>query len=112
MLVNERRLFLGMFFVVLAIIAWGDVTNCSGLNRLPWPPRIVMTAIVFGMLDLLSGILGTVAPLVGVGFVIAAVINKEFTHTDCDKRLAAGTQQPSAVLDAFNQSGSTGVMAT
>ena len=62
-----------------------------------------MTAIVFGMLDLLSGLLGTVAPLVGIGFVLAAIVNNKFTHTDCNARMALSTPQPSDVTAAFTQ---------
>lgn len=97
---NDRRLFVGCFVVVLIVIAWGDITQCSGNDRLPWPPRIIMTAVVFGMLDLLSGVLGDVAPLVGVGLVLAALVNNKFTHTDCNARLAKSTPQP-ASLDVF-----------
>lgn len=106
---NERKLMLACFFIVIAIIAWGDITNCSGTDKLPWPPRLVLTALVFGMLDLFSGLLGPIAPLFGIGFVIAAIVNKQFTHTDCNARTALSTAQPSDFLAAFGTGGGNGL---
>jgi len=102
---NLRHLYTISFAVVLAIIAWGDITECK---ELPWPPRIIATGIVFGMLDLSSDLLGDVAPLVAVGIVLAAIVNQNFSKADCAKRLSYSTSQPA---DLQNLQGAQGNVA-
>lgn len=104
---NIRHLYIISFAVVLGIIAWGDISDCKSL---PWPPRIVATGVVFGMLDLSSDLLGDVAPLVAVGIVLAAIVNKQFTKADCQARLAAATSQP-ADLQSLQGAGDGQILA-
>jgi hypothetical protein len=102
---NIRHLYVVSFAVVLGIIAWGDISQCK---ELPWPPRIVATGIVFGMLDLSSDLLGDIAPLVAVGIVLAAIVNNNFSKADCAKRLSYATSQPA---DLQNLQGTQGNVA-
>lgn len=90
-MVDHRKLFVACFAVVIGIITWGDISTC---HEMPFPPRIVATGLVFGLLDIASSFLGDVAPLIGVGIVIAAIINKSFRQPNCNERLAAATTQP------------------
>lgn len=120
---NPRRLFLAMFALVILLISYNDIVGCrqqTGSPDLPFPPRFVATGIVFGMLDILSGILGDIAPLVGGGFVLAMLIctacpqgqckqcNMMLTRSDCQARLAHSTSQPSEAVLLGASTGGTG----
>lgn len=89
-----KHLYVTSFFVVLAIISYGDVTECGDM---PFPPRFVAAGITFGTLAMASGLIGPAAPLVAIGFVIAAILNKNFRAPDCQARLAAATASPASM---------------
>jgi cell wall-associated NlpC family hydrolase len=89
-----KHLYVTCFFVVLGIISYGDVTECGDM---PFPPRFVATGITFGTLAMASGFIGPAAPLVAIGFVIAAILNKNFRAPDCEARLAAATSNPGSM---------------
>lgn len=95
---NTRKLFVVCFILTLSVITWGDLTKCK---QLPWPPRFIATGLMFGILDMASGVLGEIAPMVGVGIVIAALLSDSFTSPDCNARLAASTVQPSEYQDVM-----------
>ena len=88
---NSNRLYLAAFFVVVLIISWSYIMTC---REPPWPPRLVGAGIVFGMLDLTTGIVGDAAPIMAVGFVLAFLVNHMFRKIDCQAHLALGTAQP------------------
>lgn len=90
---NKKHLYVGSFAVVLAIITYGDLRTCQ---ELPWPPRFMATGLVFGILAALGDAIGDLAPVVAVGLVLAALINRGFRQPDCNARLAAATVQPSS----------------
>lgn len=105
---RTRKLFIACFAIVIILISWRDIADCK---ELPWPPRFVATAIVFGLLDLASGLLGEVAPLVAVGIVVAALVNNTFATPDCFARLAYSTEQPASYQN-LQQGPSSGTVAT
>jgi cell wall-associated NlpC family hydrolase len=86
-----KHLYVTSFVVVLGIISYGDITEC---HDMPFPPRFVATGITFGTLAMASGVIGPAAPLVAIGFVVAAILNKNFRAPDCQARLAAATASP------------------
>lgn len=87
---NQKHFFLVGWVIVVGMIAYGDISKCK---QLPWPPRIVAAALVFGLLDLFSALSEELAGIVAIGIVIAAVVNKGFAAT-CDH--AEATAQPAS----------------
>jgi len=79
---NVRNAYLVAFALAIIIIAYYDVHTC---HRLPWPPRIIMTGLVFAMLDLLSLANQELAGVIAVGIVLALIVNKGFVCTDPKK---------------------------
>lgn len=69
---SSKGLFLLAFLIVLGIISYNDISKCK---QLPWPPRIVATAIAFGVLDLFSFVSEELASVIAIGFVLAIVAN-------------------------------------
>lgn len=100
---NSRHAFIGCFIVVCLMITWQELKNC---HALPFPTRLIATGVVFGLLDIASGLLGSVALVVGVGYTVAIAIctvapNKTCTlrlntTSDCNAYLASATSQPSS----------------
>lgn len=98
---RTRSAFIACFVMVCVFITWQELKDCG---ELPFPTRFIATAVVFGMLDLASGFLGTVPLLVGVGLTLAQFIctahptkacQNRFTGANCQARLAVATSQPS-----------------
>lgn len=81
---NRQHLYMAAFVVTLGIITVFEVKDC---HDLPWPPRIVATAIVFGMLDLFSILAPELAGVVTIGIVLGALVNKGFSAS-CDHHQA------------------------
>jgi hypothetical protein len=79
------------FVITLAIISYSEVSRCK---QLPWPPRIIGTGLVFGLLDLFSFVSEELAGVVAIGIVLAAIVNKGFV-TNCSHTEAGTTQPPS-----------------
>jgi hypothetical protein len=92
---NLRNAYLISFALAVTIISYYDVHTC---HRLPWPPRIVLTGLVFAMLDLFSLVSPELAGVIAVGVVLALIVNKGFVCTDpakcCKQMLASATAQP------------------
>jgi len=112
---NLRNAYLAAFALAVIIIAYYDVHTC---HRLPWPPRIILTGLVFAMLDLFSLVSQELAGVIAVGVVLALIVNKGFVCTDpkkcCGVFTTAATAHPtddSIFLQSptyDNQSTSTG----
>ena len=73
---NSRGIILGSFAISLGIICYLEIAKCK---EAPWPPRIIGTGIVFGMIDLFSLISEELASVFAIGFVLAAVVSKGFS---------------------------------
>lgn len=91
---NARHLFVGAFVVTTGMIVYDEFRNCK---ELPWPPRFVGTALVFGLLDLFSGLNEELPGVMAIGIVIAQVVqtlqhNKQGFSTNCQH--AEATAQP------------------
>jgi membrane protein CcdC involved in cytochrome C biogenesis len=78
---NKNHLMVGGFIITVGMISYYEIKNC---HTIPWPPRIVATGIVFGMIDLFSIFSPELAGVIAVGFILAAIVNKGFnTSGDC-----------------------------
>lgn len=120
---NGRGLYLLAFLIVLGLISYNDITKCK---QLPWPPRIVATAIAFGVLDLFSIVSGDLAAVIAIGFVLALVANTLVANNPklnanasqqinsfflgCEQ-IAKGTGQPASVDKALQTIGPTDTLA-
>ena len=93
---NFQHLYLMAFVISVAVISYEDLHTCS---RLPWPPRIVKTGIVFAILDVFSGINAELGAVLAIGIVLAILVNKGFVG-DCGNILADATAQPSTQSDS------------
>lgn len=78
------------FVITVGMITYGDVSKCK---TLPWPPRFVAAAIVFGMLDLFSAVNEELPGVIAIGIVLAAIVNKGFAAS-CEH--AGSTAQPAS----------------
>lgn len=87
---NPKHMFLAGFAITVGMITYGDVSKC---HDVPWPPRIVATALVFGLLDLFSVVSEELAGVVAIGVVLASIVNKGFA-SDCQH--AGATIQPAS----------------
>lgn len=76
---NPQFLFVGGFVITAGYIAYTDIHDCS---ELPWPPRIVATGLVFGMLDLFSAMSPELAGITAIGFMLAMIVNGKL-HSVC-----------------------------
>jgi hypothetical protein len=98
------------FVIAAGIITWQEIHNC---HTLPWPPRYVGAAIVFGTLDLLSPVISPeLAGLIGFGIVIAFIINGTLnpkTAVGCDH---GGTPQPPGLVSLTQQNANANVPAS
>ena len=77
---NVRHAYVAGFALTIGTITYYDVKTCK---TLPWPPRIVASALVFGILDLFSILSPELAGIVAIGIVLASLVNKGFT-SNCD----------------------------
>jgi|SRR5215469_14273912 len=66
----------GSFAITLGVICYMEISKCK---EAPWPPRIIGTGIVFGMIDLASMINDELAAVFAIGFVLAALVSKGFS---------------------------------
>lgn len=84
---------MGGFVITVSTITWYEIQNCQ---RLPFPSRIVMTGLVFGLVDLLSMINPELGGVVGIGIVLAAIVNKGFVtgENGCATLPCRGTVPP------------------
>lgn len=87
---NMKHGMIAGWAITVGMIVYGDITTCK---TIPWPPRIVAAALVFGMLDIFSVISEELAGVVAIGIVLAAIVNKGFA-TNCNH--AGGTVQPAS----------------
>jgi hypothetical protein len=83
-------MFIAAFVVCAGMITYGDISQCK---EMPWPPRIVAAALVFGLLDLFSGVAEELTGVIAIGIAIAAIVNKGFASS-CEH--AEATSQPSS----------------
>jgi hypothetical protein len=93
---NFQHAYLIAFAISVAIISYEDMTQC---HRLPWPPRIIKTGLVFALLDVFSIVNEELAGVIAIGIVLAFIVNKGFV-ADCGNILAKATTQPSTESDA------------
>jgi len=96
---NLNHLYMIAFALATAIIVYEDVRHC---HRLPWPPRIIFTGLVFAMLDLLSIVSQELASVIAIGVVLAIFVNKGFV-ANCQVFQAKSTTQTTD-SDIFLQS--------
>lgn len=89
---SGHKMMLAGFTLCAGLITWQEIHTCK---TFPWPPRYVGAAITFGMLDLLSTLISPeLAGMIGLGFVIAFIVNGKFDPREtvtCDH---GGTPQP------------------
>lgn len=76
---NARHGFLAGWAITIGTITYFDIKDC---HDLPWPPRFIASAIVFGMIDLFATVNAELAGIIAIGIVLAALVNKGFT-SDC-----------------------------
>lgn len=87
---NTKHFFLYGFLITIGMISYGDVRYCQ---QMPWPPRFIAAGLVFGILDLVSGLFSEeVMGLVALGIVLAAIVSGGF-HSDCSRTGAVTTAQ-------------------
>lgn len=101
---NHAKIF--GFLIVVGIITWREIVDC---HTLPWPPRYLDAAIVFGILDIGGSVLGDdLTNIVAMGLVLAMLVREirpspsGFKYTlggpmGCDH---GGTIQPTSLLQA------------
>lgn len=85
---TSKNASLFAFVACVAAIFYFDLKKC---HDLPWPPRLIMTGLVFGLLDLFSFVSEELSTVMTVGFVIALFVNKAFVG-DCSHQ-ELGTAQ-------------------
>src|ERR1700751_1457685 len=88
---NPRAIIAGSFAITLGVIVYSEIRTCK---EAPWPPRIIGTGIVFGMIDLLSMVNDDLASVFAIGFVLAAIVGKLFVKPSCTHTCA--TAQPAS----------------
>ena len=66
---------MGGFAITLGVITYEEITKCK---EPPWPPRIIATGIVFGLLDIFSLVSDELASIMAIGIVAAALVTKGF----------------------------------
>lgn len=76
---NPRLMFIGGFVITAGMISYWDIHDC---HELPWPPRIVATGFVFGMLDLFAVVNPELAGVLAIGFMLAMIVNTKI-HSAC-----------------------------
>jgi hypothetical protein len=94
---TQKHTFLGAYALTIAIIIYFDWTKCKGL---PWPPRIIGTGLVFGMLRLLAIASEELATILAIGMVLAQLLNKGFVgncHYNCPS-----SDQPGGIGGGFD----------
>lgn len=69
---NPRILYLGGFVITAGYISYQEIRHCG---ELPWPPRIIATGFVFGMLELFSGFSPELSGIIALGFGLAMIVN-------------------------------------
>lgn len=67
-----KHTYLIAFMICIGAITYQDVKNCQDM---PWPPRIIATGIVFGILDLFSIISEELAAVIALGIVLGFGMN-------------------------------------
>ena len=87
---NPRQLVIGGFVITVFMISWTEIRKC---DRLPYPSRIVMTGLTFGLIDLLALVNAELGGVVAVGVVLAAIVNGGFVKT-CNKPITCKTTAP------------------
>lgn len=76
---NPQFMFIGGFVITAGMISYWDIHDC---HELPWPPRIVATGLVFGMLDLFSLASPELSGIMAIGFMLAMIVNSKI-HSVC-----------------------------
>lgn len=95
---TDRRLFLAAWLITGGFITWQEITVC---HDWPWPPRYIFAALTYGVLDLLSTVVGDVAGVVAIGMTLSFIIQtftpkgagKGFAKPNCNH---VGTSQPAS----------------
>lgn len=87
---NKAHMFVAGWAIVTGIITYQEVKSC---HDLPWPPRFIAAALVFGLLWLFGTFISMeLAGIIAVGMVLALWMNKQFL-TNCNH---TGTVQPAS----------------
>jgi hypothetical protein len=87
---NTKHLYLTAFLLSIAGITFFSLKDCK---ELPWPPRIIATAIVFALIDIMSFFTEELAGVTAIGIVIAIYVQKGFAQGGCQHNQATGTGQ-------------------
>jgi hypothetical protein len=88
--------------LAVGIITYQEVKSC---HDLPWPPRFIAAALVFGMLDIFAAFISAqLAGVIAIGLILGLWMNKQFL-TNCTHQ---GTIQPVS----FNSLQGSGEVAT
>jgi hypothetical protein len=74
---NAKHLVLAAFVVTVGVITWHEINTCC---RLPFPSRIVMAGVTFGVIDLITLANSELGGVLGIGVAIAAIVNDGFVH--------------------------------
>jgi hypothetical protein len=101
---NYRHFYLMGFVLSAAAISYYQMKEC---HRLPWPPRLIHTGMVFVCIDLMSMFNEEVAGIVAIGFVIAIFVKRGWV-ADCSEFQTAATGQPQTTSFLGNSVDATG----
>lgn len=86
---SGRHLYLWAFLIAAGTISYYDLKKCK---MLPWPPRLIKTGLVFGILDLVSIFNEEIAGVTAIGLVIATFVQNGWV-SDCEHPQATGQPQ-------------------
>jgi len=94
---NFKHLYLAAFVISVGAISYQDLHHC---HRLPWPPRIIKTGIVFALLDIFSALNEELGGVLAIGIMLGVLLNKGFVPDNCGDTMAKATVQPTTMTDA------------
>jgi hypothetical protein len=83
----------------LAIVTWSEIKFC---HDMPWPPRLVGTGIVYGMIDVIGILSDPLANVFAIGFTVVLlmqVLSDNWSgplQPNCNH---SGTQQPATLTE-------------
>lgn len=73
-----KHLYMWAFLLAAGAISWYEMKDC---HRLPWPPRLIYTAMTFGALEITAAFSESITGVMAIGIVIALFVNKGFAFS-------------------------------